>query len=111
MSFEKRLYNQILVDIHFQIHGTAGHGSLFLENTAAEKARYLIDKFSEMRAVEAKKLKDNPDLTDGDVTSINLTRLDGGVQTNVIPSKISLGYDIRIALDVDIPAFDEQVCL
>lgn len=62
-----------------------------------------------MRASEANKLKNNPNLTDGEVTSINLTRLNGGVQTNVIPSKISLGYDIRIALDVDIPAFENQV--
>lgn len=80
-----------------------------MENTAAEKARYLINKFSDFRASEAKKLKDNSELTDGDVTSINLTRLDGGVQTNVIPSRISLGYDIRIALDVDIPAFEDKV--
>ncbi|KAL5278508.1 ACY1.2 family protein [Megaselia abdita] len=95
--------------IHFHINGTAGHGSRLLENTAAEKAKYLINKFSELRAREAKKLIDNPDFTDGDVTSINLTRLDGGVQTNVIPSKISLGYDIRIALEVDIPEFEKEI--
>lgn len=62
-----------------------------------------------MRSTEAMKLKKNPELTDGDITSINLTRLEGGVQTNVIPSKISLGYDIRIALDVDVPSFENQV--
>lgn len=63
-----------------------------------------------MRAIEERKLKDNPHFTEGDVISINLTRLEGGVQTNVIPSKISLGYDIRISLNSDIPAFEKQVC-
>uniref|UniRef100_T1H1B2 Peptidase M20 dimerisation domain-containing protein n=1 Tax=Megaselia scalaris TaxID=36166 RepID=T1H1B2_MEGSC len=107
--FEVYYAERTMWHLHFHINGTAGHGSLLLENTASEKGLYLMNKLSEMRAAELKKLKDNPDLTDGDVTSINLTRLEGGVQTNVIPSRISLGYDIRIALNVDIQQFEKTI--
>lgn len=39
----------------------------------------------------------NLDLTLGDVTSVNVNVLRGGVQCNVVPSEMSLEVDIRIA--------------
>ena len=39
----------------------------------------------------------NLDLTLGDVTSVNVSVLSGGVQVNVVPSEMSLEVDIRIA--------------
>lgn len=55
--------------------GTPGHGSLLLENTAGEKLNIVIEKFMARRAEQKKKLKDNPKLTIGDVTTINMTML------------------------------------
>ena len=53
--------------------GSPGHGSRFLENTAGEKAQKVINKLLEFRALEKARLESNPDLTLGDVTTVNLT--------------------------------------
>lgn len=53
--------------------GQPGHGSLLLENTAGEKVNYMLNKFYQFREKETQKLKDNPNLTIGDVTTVNLT--------------------------------------
>ena len=53
--------------------GSPGHGSRFLENTAGEKAQKVINKLLEFRAEEKARLESNPDLTLGDVTTVNLT--------------------------------------
>lgn len=51
---------------------------MLLENTAGEKASYILNKFYEFRKQEQKKLKNNPTLTLGDVTTVNLTILQVG---------------------------------
>lgn len=71
----------------------------------------MLNKFMELRKNELKKLKDNPQLNQGDVTAVNLTMLKGGLQTNVVPSEMSLIFDIRCAIDVDHDAFEQQVLL
>ena len=77
---------------------------MFLENTAGEKAQYMINKLLEYRykcsstikhrsiiilhrAQEKAKLQADPNKTLGDVTTVNLTIMNGGVQTNVVPDK------------------------
>lgn len=55
--------------------GTPGHGSLLLKNTAGEKVHFLINKLMELRAHEVKRLANNPELTIGDVTTVNLTKM------------------------------------
>lgn len=82
----------------FHIHctGTAGHASLLTENTASDKIRYLLDRFYDFREKEKQKLKDC-NLRIGDVTSVNLTMLEGGVQLNVIPDELIMTIDSRIA--------------
>ncbi|XKL62507.1 hypothetical protein PGB90_002340 [Kerria lacca] len=81
--------------------GTAGHGSLLLENTAGEKIQYIINKFMAFRAKEKEKLKSNPNLTLGDVTTVNLTILEGGVQSNVVPAELKVTFDLRVANNVE----------
>lgn len=63
----------------------------------------------DFRDSQVKRLKENPDLTIGDVTTLNITKMKGGVQNNVIPSEMTLGFDVRIAIDVDMDAFEKQV--
>ena len=45
-------------------------------------ARFLL-----CRAQEKAKLQADPNKTLGDVTTVNLTIINGGVQTNVVPDK------------------------
>ncbi|XP_061396693.1 aminoacylase-1B-like [Musca vetustissima] len=95
--------------IYFNINGQAGHGSLLLKNTVGEKASYILHKMMSMREQQVRRLENNPDLTIGDVTTINLTQVRGGVQSNVVPPTMVLGFDVRLALDVDHKEFEEQL--
>ncbi|KAF5276177.1 hypothetical protein FQA39_LY18599 [Lamprigera yunnana] len=80
----------------FFVHctGQPGHGSLLLDNTAGEKIQYIIDKFYSFRAEEIKRLEESHN--DDDITSVNLTILKGGVQSNVIPPEFIIGFDTRV---------------
>ncbi len=44
------------------------------------------------------RLKADPSLRLGDVTSLNVTMLGGGIQWNVVPDAMSLGLDVRVTL-------------
>uniref|UniRef100_A0A8D8B7T8 N-acyl-aliphatic-L-amino acid amidohydrolase n=2 Tax=Culex pipiens TaxID=7175 RepID=A0A8D8B7T8_CULPI len=95
--------------VFFYISGTPGHGSLLLEGTAGEKARKLLDRLYDFRSSEAKKLEDNPELTIGDTTIVNLTMMEGGVQSNVVPPELMICTDIRVAPTEDIDQFEAQI--
>lgn len=70
---------------------------------------YVLDRMMDYRAEQAEKLKNNPALTIGDVTTVNLTIIKGGLQSNVVPSSLSALFDCRLAIDVDHNAFEEMV--
>lgn len=99
----------VIAEVTFNCTGTAGHGSLLLKNTCGEKINYILNKMTEFRSSEAKKLEDNPDLTIGDVTTVNLTMIKGGVQSNVVPSAMSITFDVRIAIDRSQVEFEAMV--
>ena len=63
---------------------------MFLGNTAGEKAQFMINKLLAYRAQEKARLEADPTKTLGDVTTVNLTIMEGGVQTNVVPDKYFL---------------------
>lgn len=48
-------------------------------------------------------------MPEGNVTSINLTILKGGVANNVIPAELSVVFDIRISLNTDVDTLKEKV--
>ena len=56
----------------------------------------MINKMLDYREVQRKRLEDNPSLSLGDVNTINLTMMNGGVQANVVPDKLVLTFDVRI---------------
>ncbi|KAJ2949818.1 hypothetical protein O0L34_g11133 [Tuta absoluta] len=95
--------------IHVHCTGQPGHGSLLIPNTAGEKLRYIIDKFMDLREQQKKILESNPKLSIGDVTTINLTQISGGVQSNVVPEKLTAVFDCRLAVTVDHEEFDNMV--
>lgn len=108
---EFRILFAKVVGIFFKCNGSPGHGSLLLENTAGPKAQYILDRMLELRQSQVELLENNPEMTIGDVTTVNLTTLRGGVQSNVIPPQFTLGFDIRLALDVNMDDFEKQVGL
>lgn len=59
-----------------------------------------------LRKNEEEKLKE---LYLGDVTSVNLTLINGGIQQNIIAPKINFLFDVRLAIDVDPDDFEKQV--
>ncbi|CAH1636348.1 unnamed protein product [Spodoptera littoralis] len=108
---EYLIYNGERTIWHMKIicPGKSGHGSLLLPDNSGEKLRYMVDKLMDLRAESKKKLADNPSLTIGDVTTVNLTMLSGGIQNNVVPEKLTASFDIRIALSVDQKEFENQI--
>ena len=62
------------------LSGQTGHGSRFIEDTAAEKVAFVLNKVSEFRNQQELILDSNPTLKLGDVTTVNLTKMIGGVQ-------------------------------
>jgi len=95
----------------FEIHcpGDPGHGSRFVENTAAEKARYMINKMLDYRETQRQRLEADPSLSLGDVNTVNLTMMSGGLQANVVPDKLVLTFDVRITPTSDLQVFEAMI--
>jgi len=93
-----------------QVHciGNPGHGSKFIENTAAEKLQKVINKFLAFREEQKLKLESDPNLSLGDVTTVNLNLLQGGVQVNVVPAEFVMSFDIRVSPTTDYIALKKQ---
>ncbi|XP_067685085.1 aminoacylase-1A-like [Haliotis asinina] len=89
--------------------GAPGHGSGFIQNTAAAKVRKVMNSFLQFRDDEENRLKSNPNLSPGDVTTVNMTILKGGIQFNVVPTEFGLSFDIRIPPAVDVVKFENQI--
>ncbi|XP_051172765.1 aminoacylase-1-like [Leptopilina boulardi] len=95
---------------HVWIHctGKSAHGSMANENTSGEKLYKIIGNFMKFREIENNKLK-TLNLKPGEVSTVNLTMLKGGVQINVIPEELSVGFDVRLAPDVDHEEFRKMI--
>lgn len=89
--------------------GTPGHGSGLFLNTAGEKLSFVLEKFFEKRAEEMNKLMSDLNLTQGDVTAMNLTVVEGGVQVNVVPPQFKAMFDCRVSLSDDHDKFEQWV--
>ncbi|XP_064012672.1 aminoacylase-1 isoform X2 [Pogoniulus pusillus] len=108
-SFARTIHLTFVPGIKVKCVGSPGHGSRFISNTAAEKMHKVITSFLAFRESEKERLKCDSSLTLGDVTSLNMTMLEGGVSFNVVPSEMAASFDIRIPPTVDLKAFEEQV--
>ncbi|VDL77348.1 unnamed protein product [Nippostrongylus brasiliensis] len=86
-----------------------GHGSKFIENTAGEKLQHVINEALAFREEQRKILESDSELTLGDVTTLNLTILEGGVQTNVLPEKFTAYFDIRVPPTADMDEFEQKI--
>ncbi|KAJ3643733.1 hypothetical protein Zmor_026426 [Zophobas morio] len=96
--------------LHIHCPGTPGHGSLLLDGTAGEKAAYILNKLFAFRKQERQKLDDNPSWTVGDVITLNVTQMGGGVQNNVVPPEFVIAVDCRIPpINVDVTQWEETI--
>uniref|UniRef100_A0A7N9AYI1 N-acyl-aliphatic-L-amino acid amidohydrolase n=1 Tax=Mastacembelus armatus TaxID=205130 RepID=A0A7N9AYI1_9TELE len=86
----------------FHCPGSPGHGSRFVENTAAEKLRHVINSFLDFREKEKHRLNTSECFTLGDVTTVNMTMVKGGVAYNVIPAEMDVSFDLRIPPTVNL---------
>lgn len=102
---ERRLWQ-----IEITYNGKSGHGSKLFDNTPGEKLNYVVNKLMEYRAEQKRKM-DKLHLPLGNVTSVNLTKLRGGVANNVIPAELSTTFDIRLSLDTDVDTFIDKVSI
>ena len=89
--------------------GNPGHGSRFIPDNAAEKLRRVINSFLAHRDEQEQKLKDNPELKLGDVNTINMNLVEGGVQPNVVPTEFSVTFDIRITPSHNLDEFEAMM--
>lgn len=89
--------------------GSPGHGSRFVENTAAEKLHHIINSFLGFREKEKLRLNTSECLTLGDVTTVNMTMVKGGVAYNVIPAEMDVSFDLRIPPTVNLQEFECQI--
>lgn len=95
--------------VNFHCSGNPGHGSQFIKNTAAEKVQYLINKLLGFREEQRTIFEANSDLRLGDVTTVNLTAMSGGIQMNVVPNQFTIGFDMRITPSTDIVQFENKL--
>lgn len=87
--------------------GPVGHGSKLISHTAFERISAAITKLSKVRQESVDKLERDPSLSLGDVTTVNITVVQGGTTNdggktfapNVIPSDAFMIADIRVALE------------
>ncbi|KAG0311464.1 adenylate cyclase [Linnemannia gamsii] len=94
--------------------GPTGHGSQFIQDTAPTKLLKVIEKFMNLRNEQEKLLEvglhhNGQRYTLGDVTTINLTFLQSGIQYNVIPMEATCGFDIRVSPFFDMKEFQAKI--
>ncbi|XP_033127642.1 aminoacylase-1-like [Anneissia japonica] len=93
--------------------GNTGHGSRFIENTAAEKLQKIMNSFLGFREEEKARLesvtKPKSCKTLADVTTVNLTMLEGGVAQSVVPQDFTATFDIRIPPTVNLQEFEDKI--
>lgn len=68
----------------------------------------LLNKLNKFREEEMRKLNVLK-YPYGNVTIINLTILQGGVQNNVVPAEMTATFDMRISINTDLNEFEQQV--
>ncbi|XP_071817211.1 aminoacylase-1-like [Apostichopus japonicus] len=76
--------------------GDTGHGSRFIENYVGEKMQKIITSAHAFREKEKKRME-TENLKLGDVSTLNLTMIQGGVAYNVVPMELKAVFDVRLS--------------
>lgn len=89
--------------------GQPGHASQFIPNTAGQKLAKFINKVLNFREIEETKMNTTENFTLGDVTSVNFTMCEGGVQQNVVPAEMSGTFDFRVTPRFNVYEFKKMI--
>ncbi|XP_013187083.2 uncharacterized protein LOC106132269 [Amyelois transitella] len=97
--------------IQVDCHGVAAHGSTFppTNSTATGKCRNVMDVLLNYREEQYEISKTATVFDAGVYTSINLNKLNGGTANNIIPSHVSLTFDIRLGTRVVEKDFQQKL--
>ncbi|XP_049764518.1 aminoacylase-1-like [Schistocerca cancellata] len=95
--------------VKVRCRGFTGHGSILVPGTPGEKLRIVLDRFMDFRQEELDKLQQDPNLWMADVTSTNLTTVEGGSALNVIPPEMSAVFDLRLNPLMDFDKLEEKI--
>lgn len=63
----------------------------------------------QFRDSQVKRLEQDSKLETADVTTINLTQLNGGIQNNIVPPRIDAGFNMRVSIAEDPVALEKQI--
>uniref|UniRef100_A0AAQ5WWJ6 N-acyl-aliphatic-L-amino acid amidohydrolase n=1 Tax=Amphiprion ocellaris TaxID=80972 RepID=A0AAQ5WWJ6_AMPOC len=81
----------------YKTHRTQGiHLSDQFQGTSDFNLRHVINSFLDFREKEKHRLNTSECFTLGDVTTVNMTMVKGGVAYNVIPAEMDVSFDLRI---------------
>jgi aminoacylase len=94
--------------------GGAGHGSQFIEPLSTARLIKVLTKFLAFRDAELQRLNTSTNsfgapLTLGDVTSLNVTMLNAGVQMNVVPEHAEAGVDMRVTPTTNLHKLEQTI--
>lgn len=79
------------------------------KNTSGEQIAFMMRNFLEFRDGEAKKLENDSNLELGEVTTVNLSILEGDSRPNDNSKPFKAVFDIRISVNMDVEEFEKQV--
>ena len=66
------------------VTGNSGHGSRFVDPSAGDAVRFVLDKILEFRRQQEAKLEADPELKLGDVSTVNVVKISGGGEQVVV---------------------------
>ncbi|KAJ8730728.1 hypothetical protein PYW08_002141 [Mythimna loreyi] len=95
--------------MEFTIYGEGGHGLAMPDGSAMEKAQNFINTVMEYRETQKQimKTKNSSDYTG--YSSVNINMLEGGLAVNIIPSKMKMAVDMRLATDANVDEMQSLV--
>ncbi|PVV02520.1 hypothetical protein BB560_003023 [Smittium megazygosporum] len=95
--------------VKFTARGETGHGSQFIKDTAISKLVSLSNELLEFRDSQENRLVQKYGEVSqsnlGEVTTLNINMLEGGVQANVVPENFSAVVDIRVTPFIELDEF------
>ncbi|XP_047019760.1 aminoacylase-1-like isoform X2 [Helicoverpa zea] len=103
--------DKVVWQIQVTCHGVSGHGSSFpaTNDTATGKCNNVVNRLFQFRDEQYEIAATALPTAAGGYTSINLNIVSGGTANNVVPSEISLVFDIRLSTTLNEEAFDAQL--
>ncbi|CAH2076578.1 unnamed protein product, partial [Iphiclides podalirius] len=94
--------------LNLTLHGEGGHGSSITDGTAMEKLHRLLDVTTQFREQQKQIMISNS--TDyGSYTTLNVNIIRGGSVPNIIPNRVNVVIDIRLAVSARVDEVESLI--